>query len=156
MDDSQCPRSRPTPVGPNPTGSLAANRAPRSLTRTQLLLKIEQGLLAHADKALSRPLEIDDNPKHHRDGQRHPDCEGLPDSLKTSRAPLFFRIRHTQKNGAASTVIIIIISESGIAPSEWLPLLMRLHVSPEAVLAAYRAGDSPINVISPLNGYLLL
>ena len=52
-------------------------------TRTQLLLKIEQGLLAHADKALSRPLEIDDNPKHHLDCQRHnADCEGLPDSIK--------------------------------------------------------------------------
>jgi len=81
-------------------------------------------------------------------------AKGCLDSLKTSRAPLFFRSRHTQKKGAASTVIII--SESGIAPSEWLSLLMRLHVSPEAVRAAYRAGDRPINVISPLNGYLLL
>ena len=42
--------------------TLAANRAQRSLTRTQLLLKIDQRLLAHADKALPRPVEIDDDP----------------------------------------------------------------------------------------------
>ena len=70
--------------------TLASGPAQRSSTRIQLHLKIDQRLLAHADKALSRPLEIDDNPKHHRDCQRHhADCEGLPDSLKTSRALLF-------------------------------------------------------------------
>jgi aminobenzoyl-glutamate transport protein len=35
----------------------------------------------------------------------------------------------------------------------FVPLLMRLHVQPEAVLAAYRVGDSPINAVSPLNAY---
>jgi len=35
----------------------------------------------------------------------------------------------------------------------FVPLLMRLGVSPEAVLAAYRVGDSPINAITPLNAY---
>ena len=30
---------------------------------------------------------------------------------------------------------------------------MRLNVTPEAVLAAYRVGDSPINAITPLNAY---
>ena len=30
---------------------------------------------------------------------------------------------------------------------------MRLNVEPEAVLAAYRVGDSPINAITPLNAY---
>src|SRR5690606_14200519 len=33
----------------------------------------------------------------------------------------------------------------------FVPLLMRLNVDPEAVLAAYRVGDSPVNAISPLN-----
>ena len=33
---------------------------------------------------------------------------------------------------------------------------MRLNVEPEAVLAAYRVGDSPINAISPLNAYFAL
>jgi aminobenzoyl-glutamate transport protein len=38
----------------------------------------------------------------------------------------------------------------------FVPLLMRLNVEPEAVLAAYRVGDSPINAISPLNAYFAL
>ncbi len=38
----------------------------------------------------------------------------------------------------------------------FVPLLMRLNVEPEAVLAAYRVGDSPINVITPLNAYFAM
>lgn len=38
----------------------------------------------------------------------------------------------------------------------FVPLLMRLNVEPEAVLAAYRVGDSPVNAISPLNAYFAL
>jgi aminobenzoyl-glutamate transport protein len=38
----------------------------------------------------------------------------------------------------------------------FVPLLMRLGVEPEAVLAAYRIADSPINVITPLNAYFAL
>ena len=38
----------------------------------------------------------------------------------------------------------------------FVPLLMRLDVDPEAVLAAYRVGDSPINAVSPLNAYFAL
>jgi aminobenzoyl-glutamate transport protein len=38
----------------------------------------------------------------------------------------------------------------------FIPLLMRLNVEPEAVLAAYRVADSPMNAISPLNAYFAL
>ncbi len=38
----------------------------------------------------------------------------------------------------------------------FVPLLMRLGVEPEAVLAAYRVGDSPMNAITPLNAYFAL
>jgi aminobenzoyl-glutamate transport protein len=38
----------------------------------------------------------------------------------------------------------------------FVPLLMKLNVEPEAVLAAYRVGDSPINAITPLNAYFAL
>ncbi|MEI7685587.1 MAG: AbgT family transporter, partial [Planctomycetota bacterium] len=38
----------------------------------------------------------------------------------------------------------------------FVPTLMKLGVAPEAVLAAYRVGDSPINMISPLNAYFAL
>jgi aminobenzoyl-glutamate transport protein len=38
----------------------------------------------------------------------------------------------------------------------FVPLLMRLGVDPESVLAAYRVADSPINMITPLNAYFAL
>jgi aminobenzoyl-glutamate transport protein len=38
----------------------------------------------------------------------------------------------------------------------FVPLLMRLGVAPEAVLAAYRVGDSPFNAITPMNAYFAL
>ncbi len=38
----------------------------------------------------------------------------------------------------------------------FVPLLVQLGVAPEAVLAAYRVADSPMNVISPLNAYFAL
>ncbi len=38
----------------------------------------------------------------------------------------------------------------------FVPLLMRLNVEPESVLAAYRIADSPINMITPLNAYFAL
>lgn len=38
----------------------------------------------------------------------------------------------------------------------FVPLLMRLGVAPEATLAAYRVGDSPMNSISPMNAYFAL
>jgi len=38
----------------------------------------------------------------------------------------------------------------------FVPLLMKLNVAPEAVLAAYRVGDSPMNAITPLNAYFAL
>jgi aminobenzoyl-glutamate transport protein len=38
----------------------------------------------------------------------------------------------------------------------FIPLLMRLGVEPDAVLAAYRVGDSPMNAITPLNAYFAL
>lgn len=38
----------------------------------------------------------------------------------------------------------------------FVPLLVNLNVDPEAVLAAYRIGDSPVNSITPLNAYFAL
>jgi aminobenzoyl-glutamate transport protein len=38
----------------------------------------------------------------------------------------------------------------------FVPLLMKLGVAPEALLAGYRVGDSPINSITPLNAYFAL
>lgn len=38
----------------------------------------------------------------------------------------------------------------------FVPLLMKLGAEPEAVLAAYRVGDSPMNAITPINAYFAL
>ena len=38
----------------------------------------------------------------------------------------------------------------------FIPLFLRLDVAPQTVLAAYRVGDSPMNVITPLMVYLPL
>jgi aminobenzoyl-glutamate transport protein len=38
----------------------------------------------------------------------------------------------------------------------FVPLLVSLGVAPEAVLAAYRVADSPMNAITPLNAYFAL
>lgn len=38
----------------------------------------------------------------------------------------------------------------------FVPLLMNLSVAPDAVLAAYRVADSPMNAITPLNAYFAL
>lgn len=59
-------------------------------------------------------------------------------------------------------VLILDIFMSGIIP-KWaifapvfVPLMMRLGIKPEAVLAAYRVGDSPFNILSPLMPYFAL
>jgi aminobenzoyl-glutamate transport protein len=36
----------------------------------------------------------------------------------------------------------------------FIPIFVRLGVAPQTVLAAYRVGDSPVNVITPLMVYL--
>ncbi len=64
--------------------------------------------------------------------------------------------------GLTFITLILDIFMSGIVP-KWaifarvfVPLVMRLGVSPEAALAAYRVGDSPFNVMSPLMPYFAL
>jgi aminobenzoyl-glutamate transport protein len=53
-------------------------------------------------------------------------------------------------------VITGAIAKWAIFAPIFVPVLMRLGVDPEAVLAAYRVGDSPINAITPLNAYFAL
>jgi aminobenzoyl-glutamate transport protein len=45
------------------------------------------------------------------------------------------------------------IAKWAIFAPVFVPLLMKLGVEPEAVLAAYRVADSPMNAITPLNAY---
>jgi aminobenzoyl-glutamate transport protein len=59
------------------------------------------------------------------------------------------------------TMIVDLVMPAAIA--KWailapifIPLLIRLGVAPQTVLAAYRVGDSPLNVITPLMAYFPL
>ena len=49
-----------------------------------------------------------------------------------------------------------IIPKWAIFAPVFVPLMMRLHVPPEATLAAYRVGDSPTNAITPMMAYFPL
>ena len=53
-------------------------------------------------------------------------------------------------------IITGIIPKWAIFAPVFVPLLMRLHVEPAAVLAAYRVGDSPTNAITPMMAYFPL
>jgi aminobenzoyl-glutamate transport protein len=53
-------------------------------------------------------------------------------------------------------IITGIIPKWAIFAPVFVPLMMRLHVHPEAVLAAYRVGDSPTNAITPMMAYFPL
>jgi len=64
--------------------------------------------------------------------------------------------------GFVVVVLVLDLIMTGAIP-KWaifapifIPLLMRLHMKPEAVLAAYRVGDGPMNAITPLNAYFAL
>src|SRR6185436_3471453 len=59
------------------------------------------------------------------------------------------------------TMVVDLIMPAAIA--KWailapifIPLFLRLDVAPQTVLAAYRVGDSPLNVVTPLMAYFPL
>jgi aminobenzoyl-glutamate transport protein len=49
--------------------------------------------------------------------------------------------------------IVAAIAKWAIFAPVFVPLLLKLGVRPEAVLAAYRIGDSPMNALTPINAY---
>jgi aminobenzoyl-glutamate transport protein len=64
--------------------------------------------------------------------------------------------------GFVLVVLILDLIITGAVP-KWaifapifIPLMMKLNVPPEAVLAAYRVGDSPMNSLTPLNAYFAM
>jgi aminobenzoyl-glutamate transport protein len=64
--------------------------------------------------------------------------------------------------GFVAVVLLLDLIITGAVP-KWaifapifVPLLMKLNVAPEAVLAAYRVGDSPMNSLTPLNAYFAM
>jgi aminobenzoyl-glutamate transport protein len=58
---------------------------------------------------------------------------------------------------AVITIVLVpIIPKWAICAPIFVPLLMRLGIRPDAVLAAYRVGDAPMNALTPLNPYFAL
>jgi aminobenzoyl-glutamate transport protein len=55
--------------------------------------------------------------------------------------------------GILDLVITGAVPKWAIFAPIFVPLLMKLNVGPEVVLAAYRVGDSPMNALTPLNVY---
>jgi len=81
----------------------------------------------------------------------------LADVLKSANLPPLLLLL-----GFVVVVLLLDLIITGAIP-KWaifapifVPLLMKLNVAPEAVLAAYRVGDSPVNAISPLNAYFAM
>jgi aminobenzoyl-glutamate transport protein len=81
----------------------------------------------------------------------------MSDLLKTSGIGPFWLL--------ISFIVVVLIIDFLItgAIAKWaifapifVPLLVNLNADPEAVLAAYRIGDSPVNSITPLNAYFAL
>jgi aminobenzoyl-glutamate transport protein len=48
------------------------------------------------------------------------------------------------------------LSKFGALAPVFIPMFMLAGVSPEATTAAYRIGDSVVNVVTPLNSYVLV
>lgn len=58
--------------------------------------------------------------------------------------------------GLVGLLVVGVIPKWALLAPIFVPLFMKLGVSPAAVLAAYRVGDSPPNVITPLMPYFAL
>jgi aminobenzoyl-glutamate transport protein len=57
---------------------------------------------------------------------------------------------------AVGIIIPQAIAKWALLAPVFIPLFLRLGVEPEAVLAAYRVGDSPMNIVTPIMAYFPL
>jgi aminobenzoyl-glutamate transport protein len=48
------------------------------------------------------------------------------------------------------------LSKFGVLGPIFIPMFMMVGMSPELTTAAYRIGDSVVNIVTPLNSYLLI
>lgn len=81
----------------------------------------------------------------------------LADTLRNANiGPLWLLIGFIVVVAIIDLFITGAIAKWAIFAPIFVPLLMKLGVDPEAVLAAYRVADSPINSITPLNAYFAL
>jgi aminobenzoyl-glutamate transport protein len=81
----------------------------------------------------------------------------LSDVLKAANfPPLLLLVGVIVVVGIIDLLITGAIAKWALFAPIFVPLLINLGVAPEAVLAAYRVADSPVNAITPLNAYFAL
>ncbi len=81
----------------------------------------------------------------------------LADTLQSANVgPLLLLIGFIVVVAIIDLLITGAIAKWAIFAPVFVPLLLKLGVVPEAVLAAYRVADSPMNAITPLNAYFAL
>ncbi len=81
----------------------------------------------------------------------------MSETLKAANfPPLLLLIGFIVVVGIIDLLLTGAIAKWAIFAPIFVPLLMNLGIAPEAVLAAYRVADSPMNSITPLNAYFAL
>ncbi|MEU7902957.1 AbgT family transporter [Actinoplanes sp. NPDC049118] len=79
----------------------------------------------------------------------------MADGLESANiGPLWLLIGFILVTLVLDVIIPGVIPKWAIFAPIFVPLFLRLGVAPQTVLAAYRIGDSPVNVITPLMVYL--
>jgi aminobenzoyl-glutamate transport protein len=82
---------------------------------------------------------------------------GLAGVLQTANLPaIWLLIGFILVTFLVDLIITGAVAKWALFAPIFIPLLMKLAVDPEVVLAAYRVGDSPVNAITPLNAYFAL
>nr|BFE68173.1 hypothetical protein GCM10020092_014740 [Actinoplanes digitatis] len=79
----------------------------------------------------------------------------MADGLESANiGPLWLLIGFILVTFVLDVIIPGVIPKWAIFAPIFVPLFLRLGVAPQTVLAAYRIGDSPVNVVTPLMVYL--
>lgn len=79
----------------------------------------------------------------------------MSDALESANVgPLWLLVGLIVVTIVLDIIIPGVIPKWAIFAPVFVPLFMRLDVAPQTVLAAYRVGDSPVNVVTPLMVYL--
>jgi len=87
---------------------------------------------------------------------------GVSSDMRTLLASKYWSGTVPLLTGFVAVVFVVgllipqIIPKWALFAPVFVPLFMQLGIAPEAVLAAYRVGDSPSNVINPLMPYFAL
>ena len=103
-----------------------------------------------ADRAVHRLLRL----QQHRAGRRR--SRSATSSRTLDLGDLWLLLGIIIVTLLVDFIIPAKIAKWAILAPIFIPLMLRLGVEPQTVLAAYRVGDSPINVLTPLMPYFPL